>query len=878
MRVYSQILGILLLSLQPILGADRAGMDWWSFREVKRPKIPEVSDKGNIKPIDAFIRNRLEKEKIEPAPLSDRQALIRRLHFDLIGIPPSHEEVKDFVHSENNSSYSELVDRLLSSPRFGERWARHWLDVVRYAETNGYERDAVKPNIWKYRDWVIGALNSDMPYDQFVTEQLAGDEIEGSNESSVIATGMLRAGTWNDEPNDAQDYKYERLEDMVDVVSTAFLGMTVRCARCHDHKFDPIPQRDYYRVAAAFWAGTIEPGSAAIMGGPNAEQLGHKEVFGWTDIHRDPPPLHLLINGDPHKKSKVIEPGYLSLVPHLDRPLNSPPKESKTSLRRLQLAEFITDPKNPLTSRVMVNRIWKHLMGKGIVATPNNFGFKSAAPTHPQLLDWLAADFIEGGWSIKSVIRKIVLTETYQQSSLHPHSDQCKGVDPDNNLLWKNNRRRMDAEALRDSLLQVSGDLDLRMGGASFYPDLAPEVLEGFSRKSSAWTPSPLKDQFRRSIYMISKRHLLVPLMTAFDFPSSEKPCGNRNSTTVVSQSLAMLNNHFVHERSQRLAQNADELSETKEDAITFAWKNIFGRAPSPEELIIAINHYNQQVSLYKDINDQAMKLRSQSQVTVELPGSGLRFWVSGDVGKSTDSNDKLLLWKDRSGNGHDVTQADLRRRPTYVGKAIGGKPAIRFSGNEEFLKIKGQVIKGQEFTIFAVASDRSSNEEHREIISNWNGRAGNSTSSLFLGLTGKSKIRFSDDFSIENKIISSPGDPFLLSASSGHLGSQINYNGRTLATRSASLKERKMDTEWVIGQQGNIEGEYWQGDIAELLVYDRQLEPQEIESVSKILAQKYNLNLDLSAPVKPVMDPELQGLASVCHVLLNSNEFLYID
>ena len=212
------------------------------------------------------------------------------------------------------------------------------------------------------------------------------------------------------------------------------------------------------------------------------------------------------------------------------------------------------------------------------------------------------------------------------------------------------------------------------------------------------------------------------------------------------------------------------------------------------------------------------------------------------------------------------------------MGKAIGGKPAIRFSGNEEFLKIKGQVIKGQEFTIFAVASDRSSNEEHREIISNWNGRAGNSTSSLFLGLTGKSKIRFSDDFSIENKIISSPGDPFLLSASSGHLGSQINYNGRTLATRSASLKERKMDTEWVIGQQGNIEGEYWQGDIAELLVYDRQLEPQEMESISKILALKYDLNLDFSVPVKPVMDPELQGLASVCHVLLNSNEFLYID
>jgi hypothetical protein len=517
-------------------------------------------------------------------------------------------------------------------------------------------------------------------------------------------------------------------------------------------------------------------------------------------------------------------------------------------------------------------------MGKGIVATPNNFGFKSARPTHPELLDWIAADFIKGGWSIKGVIRKIVLSETYQQSSLHSNAEKCIEVDPGNNLLWRNNRRRMDAEALRDSLLHVSGELDLRMGGESFYPELASEALEGFSRKSSAWTPSPLKEQFRRSVYMISKRHLLVPLMTAFDFPSSEKPCGNRNSTTVVSQSLAMLNNHFVHARSQRLANHANKASNSKKDAITFAWKKVLGRAPSVDELTIALDHYNQQVNYFKDINDQAMKVRGQSRAVDKVPSSGLRFWVSADVGKTTDPNGKLLLWKDRSGNGHDVTQADSERRPIYVSKAIGEKPAMRFSGKKEFLKIKGQVIKKQEFTLFAVASDRSSSEEHREIISNWNGRAGNSTSSLFLGLTGKEKVRLSDDFSSDNKIIGALSDPFLLSASSGRLGSQINFNGQTLATRSSSLNKRRMDTEWVIGQQGNIEGEYWHGDIAELLVYERQLEPQEMESISKLLAQKYDLTMTHSLKKKPVMDPELQGLASVCHVLLNSNEFLYID
>ena len=614
------------------------------------------------------------------------------------------------------------------------------------------------------------------------------------------------------------------------------------------------------------------------MGGPSAEQLGYKEVFGWTDIHRNPPPLHLLINGDPHKKSKVIEPGHLSLAPHLDRPLISPPKESRTSWRRLQLAEFIINPSNPLTARVMVNRIWQHLMGKGIVATPNNFGFKSARPTHPELLDWIAADFIKGGWSIKEVIRKIVLSETYQQSSLHPNAEKCMSADPGNKLLWKNNRRRMDAESLRDSLLHVSGELDLRMGGESFYPELASEALEGFSRKSSAWTPSPLKEQFRRSVYMISKRHLLVPLMTAFDFPSSEKPCGNRNSTTVVSQSLAMLNNHFVHARSQRLANHANEVSNSKKNAIVFVWKKVFGRTPSAEELTVALDHYNQQVALFKSMNDQNEQVKNQSRAMVKVPSSGLCFWVSAGIGKTTDSDGKLLLWKDQSGNTHDVTQVDSERRPIYVEKAIGGKPAMRFSGKKDFLKIKGQVIQGQEFTVFAVASDRSSSEEHREIISNWNGRAGNSTSSLFLGLTGKEKVRFSDDFSSDNKIIGALSDPFLLSASSGRLGSQINFNGQTLATRSSSLNERRMDTEWVIGQQGNIEGEYWHGDIAELLVYDRQLESHEIEFISQLLAQKYDLIMTHSLKKKPVMDPELQGLASVCHVLLNSNEFLYID
>ena len=354
------------------------------------------------------------------------------------------------------------------------------------------------------------------------------------------------------------------------------------------------------------------------MGGPNEKQLGFKNVFGWTDIHRNPPPIHLLINGDPDKKSFIVQPGHLSLVKRLNRPIEDPPKDSKTSWRRRQLAEYITHTDNPLTSRVIVNRIWQHLMGKGIVTTPNNFGFKSASPTHPELLDWLASEFVEGGWSMKKIIKMIVMSETYKQSSTHPNNMECIQKDPDNRLLWKRNIRRMDAEVLRDSLLQVSGDLNLKMGGESFYPSLAPEVLEGFSRKSSAWTPSPDKDQLRRSIYMISKRHLLIPFMKAFDFPSSEKPCGNRNRTTVVSQSLAMLNNQFIHSRSSNLARVLIQEHGEDEDAIFNAWKQIFSREPKPHELEASLKHYHKQQSYFSEKdNSRLLALSSVCHVLI---------------------------------------------------------------------------------------------------------------------------------------------------------------------------------------------------------------------------------------------------------------------
>ena len=588
----------------------RAGRDWWSLQPIRRPQVPQVKTRRVANPIDAFIHAGLEEVALSMAPPADRRYLVRRAFFDLIGLPPTPRQVDQFLTDDSPQAYERLVDRLLHSPRYGERWARYWLDLVRFAETCGYERDQLKPGIWRYRDWVIRALNPDMPYDRFVTEQLAGDEVVGRNEQTVIATGMLRAGTWNDEPNDAADYLYERLDDMVHTTSSAFLGLTVKCARCHDHKFDPIPQRDYYRIASFFWAGYIGQGN---LGGPDAKQLGFDgkpfldksldpvSIFGWTDRAATADPIHLLKNGDRHHPGPVVEPGFLSAVPVLDRPLRPSPSDSNTTQRRLQYAQWITDAKNPLAARVLVNRLWQHHFGQAIVRTPNNFGFKSAAPTHPKLLDFLAAELIDGGWSIKRAHKLIMMSQTYRQASTHPEGHEYEQVDFLNRLWWRQNRRRLDAEALRDSMLAVSGRLHLQMGGPSFFPQMSEEALEGLSTKSSGWGNSPPDQRVRRSIYMMSKRSRLLPFMTTFDFCDTTLSCGQRDVTVVAPQALALLNNQLVHEISEAMARRVvEEVGNQKGAAIRRAWQLAFSREPSASEATAAARHMEMQRAYFE--------------------------------------------------------------------------------------------------------------------------------------------------------------------------------------------------------------------------------------------------------------------------------------
>ncbi len=888
----------------------RGGRDWWSLQPVRRVQgsgfsrkgpgsrvqEPGAREPGPANAIDSFVRQKLAENGLSPAPPAERRALIRRIYFDVIGMPPSADQLDAALSDNSPDAHERLVDRLLASPRFGERYARHWLDVVRFAETCGYERDQEKPFAWKYRDWVVKSINEDKPYDRFVLEQLAGDELAGRCEETVIATGFLRLGTWNDEPNDPQEYKYERLEDLVHATSSAFLGLTVKCARCHDHKFDPIWQTDYYRMAAAFWPGPIEPRERELLGGPKQAELGY-DVLGWTDLTSAPPPLFLLKKGDPRHPADEVMPASLSFIPGLERPFAAPPAEVGTSQRRLQLAQWIVSPENPLTPRVIVNRLWLHHFGQGLVRSPNDFGYSGEKPTHPELLDWLAGELIspksqvqspksesadmtstldfgpwtlDSAWQLKRIHRLILNSATYRQSSLHPQQSEYAQHDAGNRLWWRAERRRLDAESLRDAMLAASGQLDLRMGGKSFRPTLSAEALEGLSRKSAAWQPSPPREQLRRSLYMYSQRSLLTPLMTTFDFSDTTLPCAQRDVTTVAPQALALLNNAFVHEQSTalaRLASGGRQPPDDRRQVVEHLWRRVFGRLPSDRERTAAIAHLAEQERHFA-----ARPLPEEEAIPNRLPiSSGLALHLRADAGVAADAEGRVSLWSDSSPGEHGAAQQRPAARPLLVKNAAGGRPAIRFDGQQRFLNLTGQVLTSQQFTILAVVSD-AGGESHRGILSNWNGAAGNSVTSVFLGLTGKNTVRLSDDFAASGATWQR-GQSVLLSAVVSEHDAAIAVNGSELAGKGAALSPRNLTTAYVVGQQGNIGGEYWTGDIAELVVFNRALHASELASAEHYLLGRYKL---VEPPPQPT--PAELALASLCHVLLNTNEFIYVD
>ena len=860
----------------------RGGRDWWSFQPIQRVSPPVVDSlPGDANPIDKFIGRSLAAHGLTAAPPSEITTLVRRLYWDVTGLPASDRELHRLSNSQQNPrAVEDLIDELLNSPQYGERWARHWLDVVRFAETCGYERDQVKPFAWKYRDWVVNAFNSDMPYDQFIRDQLAGDEIADRSEQSVIATGFLCLGTWNDEPNDTEDYKYERLEDLVHTTSSAFLGMTTKCARCHDHKFDPIPQADYYRMAAAFWPGPIQPRGRELIGGPSAEELGFTEVLGWTDVTTKPAPLHKLKNGERHSPLEPISAASLSCVPSEFREFDAAADTVRTTGLRLQLANWIASPRNPLTARVIVNRLWQHHFGEGLVRSSNNFGYTGEKPTHPELLDWLAAELIDNQWSLKHVHRLILRSRTWQQASLHPKQNEYNQKDAANRLLWRAFRRRKDAESLRDAFLASTGELRLTLGGPSFYPTISPDALEGLSRKAAAWTASKEDEQHRRSLYIFTQRSLLPPLMTTFDLCDSTLPCGQRDVTIVAPQALTLLNNEFVHKRADAIAASLgagpgnDVPDKTSAETVAEVWRLILNRHPSPDELSASVEHIARQTERFDaaSMADTELTFR-QSDKTASLLASAV---MSLDASMGVDANSEGLVSRWRSNtNAHHASQLAVERRPVLVQNAIHGQPAVRFNGSGAFMHLDGVLLKSDEVTVFAVVTDTASGG-HRELLSNWSGRDGNSGTSFFLGMTNENAIRLSDVISGVGEV-SERQKPFLLTATNGPAGTSVYQQQRSILEQSSPLPSRRLDTPWVIGQQGNIDGEFWKGDLACIIAFDRQLSSEHRSEVQKSLIKRYQL-ADLSKPGNPPKSPAQRAIASLCLVLFNSNEFAYID
>jgi len=599
----------------------------WSLqprRQVSPPIPEEAAQRAELgTAVDAFILARLERAGLHPAPPADRHTLIRRITLDLTGLPPTPLEIETFVQDSAPDAYARLVDRLLASPRYGEHWGQHWLDVVRYAETEGFEYDRYRPGAWRFRDYIIESFNVDKPYDQFVTEQLAGDELGPDDHELLVAAGFHRLGPVrrNQGNPEVAFSRNEVLTERTDIVGAAFLGLTVGCARCHDHMFDPIRQTDYYQMQA-FLAATYEVNRVLANDEENqrwrarTDKVGEeikkiKETLSKArgDAERQlreellaaesrlPAPLptistvgnqddertaiHLLERGDPDYKGDRLEPRFLGVL----LPEGASSFAAEVSRPKTRLANWIRQPDHPLTARVLVNRIWRHHFGVGLVATPNDFGLNGALPSHPELLDYLANEFVASGWSIKHLHRLLLLSVTYRQATQSDAVTAAVEADPENRLLWRFRRRRLMAHELRDAMLAVSGSLDTRMGGPSVMVPVDEELV-GLLYKPTQWQVTPrAADHHRRSIYLIAKRNLRLPFLEIFDQPDLQTSCAARESSTHAPQALELLNGEMANRLSRALAARLRRVAGSDhQEQVALAFQLVTGRPPTSVE------------------------------------------------------------------------------------------------------------------------------------------------------------------------------------------------------------------------------------------------------------------------------------------------------
>lgn len=661
---------------RPITGQERA---FWSFRKPLRPAVPSTGDRN---PIDAFLRTVWDAKGLKPAPMAGKRGLIRRAYLDLLGLPPSPERVLAFVNDKSPRAWENLVDELLTSPQYGERWARYWLDLVRYADSGGYEYDYDWPNAWRYRDWVVNAINNDKPYDQFIREQIAGDEIDPKNPELRIATGYLRLGPENNLKN--EQTRMDELDDIISTTALAFQGLTLGCARCHNHKFDPIPQKDYYQIQAVFFSTKASDFPLVDASALDAHKAENKRIDDLEAPHKtrraeiekpyrdaifeekvnklapymqqawrtspekrtegqrlnarqiektlqikdeeivarlsardkaehetvsktiamlekrrpepyasarvigehgpEPLPSYFLHSGSPSNKGSVMAPGVFSVASWARFEPTPPPAGAETSYRRRSFADWIASPENPLTARVMVNRIWQRHFGEGIVPTPNNFGKKGEPPTHPELLDWLATEFVRTRWSLKAMHRLMMTSQAYRMASDDIESNLK--IDASNRHLWRMHRQRLDVETIRDNMLALAGTLSKTLGGPPVHPYIDPALFQSSSKRTWPGKPDSDSSTWRRSLYVFNKRTIRYPLFESFDQPDMITSCARRTTSVTAPQALLLMNNNAVRMHAQQFAGRLRK--DSGEDAgkqVIRAFELALARPPGDAEL-----------------------------------------------------------------------------------------------------------------------------------------------------------------------------------------------------------------------------------------------------------------------------------------------------
>jgi hypothetical protein len=543
------------------LAGKEPAEEHWAFRSLMRPAVPDVRDAKTD--IDRFVLAKLREAKSSPAPPADRRTLVRRLHLDLVGLPPTPDEVKRFLDDPSADAYEKLVDRLLASPHFGERWGRHWLDLARFAESDGYENDRLRPDAWRFRDWVIAAVNDDLPFDRFTVEQLAGDLLPNPTAEQKVAAGFHRHTLWNSAASaDKEEFRTLAVKDRTDTTGLVWMGLTVGCAQCHSHKSDPISQREYYQLYA-FFNRTDDAEVKLADGKSSAPTL--KEVDRETRVH---------VRGNFLQPGPVVTPGVPAFLPPL-RPRGG-------TADRLDLARWLVDPSHPLTARVAANHVWQHLFGVGLVPTPENFGFNGTRPRQPELLDWLATEFVRLKWSRKALIRTVVLSATYQQSSRRPAD---ASVDQDAELLVRQNRYRVEAEIVRDLALSASGLLSTKIGGPSIVPPFPEGLLEQKFTSEALKMPGP--DRHRRGVYVHVQRTLSHPTLSVFDGADGNAPCPRRDRSVTPLQALTLLNGPVFVECARALGERLRRAGDADAARLRFSFELCLSRLPTERELAV---------------------------------------------------------------------------------------------------------------------------------------------------------------------------------------------------------------------------------------------------------------------------------------------------